>query len=394
MNLRNNKLHKRMKKGFVLTIPLLMVLSGCSTLSSMNPFSKNDEKNAPLPLVQFTPSMAMKVNWKSSVGNSGSYVFSPSVSGDFIFAASQDGSVIKLNANNGETIWKIDAKTKLTAGVGSDADSVAVAGEKGMLFVFDSSGKLRWKIQASSEILSSPVIANGLVIVKSIDNRIAAYEVESGARKWMVERPLPNLTLRIGSGIAINDQYALIASPGGKLASLTLSNGGMRWEVAVAEPKGATELERVVDVTGTPAIHGNSVCTATYQGKVGCFDLSNGASRWTKSISSEVGVAADERFVFAADNEGSVFGYAITGGTTIWRNEKLGNRQLSAPTSFGRSVVIGDRFGYLHFLSREDGAFLARMETDGSSILSAPLLAGNKIVVQTKTGAIIAFAME
>lgn len=377
-----------------LAIPLLLALTGCSTLSSLNPFSKADTKNAPLPLVQFTPSMSIKSAWKVSVGGAGNFVFSPISIGSNIYAASNDGNVYKINALSGQIIWKSNADMALTAGVGADANSVVVAGNKGMLIVFDSNGKLRWKVQASSEILSSPVISQGLVIVRSIDNRIAAYEVETGVRKWMVERPLPNLTLRINSGIALHDQVAIISAPGGKLLSLTAANGGIRWEVAAADPKGATELERIVDVTGTPAIVNNNVCSATYQGKVGCFDLATGASRWSKSISSEVGVAADERFVFAADSEGSVFGYSISGGSTVWRNEKLGNRQLSAPTSFGRSVVIGDRFGYLHFLSREDGAFIARVETDGSPILSAPILADQNLIVQTKSGAIVAFATE
>jgi outer membrane protein assembly factor BamB len=375
-------------------VPFMFVMAGCSTLSSLNPFSKKDTKSEPMPLVQFSSTMSVKQLWKLSVGGSGNFVFSPISIGSNIYAASNDGNVYKINALSGQIVWKSNADMALTAGVGADSNSVAVAGNKGMLIVFDSNGKLRWKMQASSEILSSPVISQGLVIVRSIDNRIAAYDVETGVRKWLIERPIPNLTLRINSGIAINDQVAIVSSPGGKLLSLTVANGGMRWEVAAADPKGATELERIVDVTGTPAIANNNVCSATYQGKVGCFDLATGVSRWSKSISSEVGVAADERFVFAADSEGNVFGYSIGGGSTVWRNEKLGNRHLSAPTSYGRSVVLGDQFGYLHFLSREDGAFIARIETDGSPILSAPILADQNLVIQTKSGAIVAFATE
>lgn len=380
--------------SLVVGLSLLSGLTGCSTLSSLNPFAKEDTKNAPAPLQVFQQSMAIKNAWTVNLGNAGDYVFSPVAVGNDVYAAAADGTIAKINNASGQVIWKIKADLPLTAGVGANSKVLAVAGEKGALFVFDPQGKLIWKQQTSSEILSQPALSDDLVIVHSIDNRIAAFDINTGARKWTVERPLPVLTLRIVTGITIKDQLAIISSPGGKLVALALQNGGLRWEATAAEPKGATELERIVDMSGAPAVVGNNACVASYQGRVGCFDLTNGSAKWTKAISSEVGVAADERFAFAADNQGGVFAYALSGGATMWKNDKLTNRGLATPTSFGRAVALGDRFGYLHFLSREDGSFLARMATDGSKIMSAPALVGNNLVVQTKLGAVVAFATE
>lgn len=374
-----------------IAIAFLVNLSACG---SWNPFSKVDPKTAPAELQSITTSMTVKSAWTVNVGTTGEYRFTPAMVGNNLFAASADGSVVKLNATNGQVLWRVKADLPLTAGVGANEKAVVVGGEKGALLAFDLQGKLRWRVQASSEILTSPMVAGNFVIVHTIDNRIAAFDVETGANRWTLERPLPVLTLRIASGIAIKDQVAFASTPGGKLISVAMQNGGMRWEANAAEPKGATELERVVDMSGAPAIVGNNVCAATYQGKVGCFDIANGTNRWSKEISSEVGVAADERFVFVADNQGSLVAYALNGGANIWRNEKLARRDLSAPASFGRAVVVGDRFGYVHFVSREDGMFLARMPTDGSKVVSTPLVVGNNLVVQTKAGSVVAFATE
>ncbi|MBC3874953.1 outer membrane protein assembly factor BamB [Undibacterium flavidum] len=381
-------------RGLLVSFISVGLLSACSSLSWMNPFAKEDTKNAPAVLQNFTASMSVKNAWTINLGTAGDYFFSPAIVGSDVYAASADGTVVKINSLTGQVAWKSKAELPLTAGVGANAKAVAVAGEKGVLFVFDDQGKFRWKAQASSEILSAPAVAEGVVVVHSIDNRISAFDIETGALKWMVERPLPVLTLRMVTGITIKDQQAIISTPGGKLIDLALQNGGLRWEATVAEAKGATELERIVDMSGAPALVGNTTCAASYQGRVACFDVSNGALKWAKNISSEVGVAADERFAFAADNIGGVFAYDINGGATAWKNDKLTNRGLSTPTSFGRSVVIGDRFGFLHFLSREDGSFLARMPTDGSKIMSAPAVVGNSLIVQTKSGAVVAFATE
>jgi hypothetical protein len=57
----------------------------------------------------------------------------------------------------------------------------------------------------------------------------------------------------------------------------------------------------------------------------------------------------------------------------------------------GRSVVLGDSQGYLHFLSREDGATLARVTTDNSGILLAPLMSGTTLIAVTRNGGIYGF---
>ena len=75
-------------------------------------------------------------------------------------------------------------------------------------------------------------------------------------------------------------------------------------------------------------------------------------------------------------------------------NEKMLHRGLSAPLSLGRSVVIGDATGFVHFLSREDGTLLNRLATDGSAISAQPVLAGNTLVVVTRNGGIYGFVPQ
>lgn len=372
----------------------ISLLSACSTLSSLNPFAKEDTKNQPAPLQTFTPAMAVKQSWTVQVGAAGDYAFNPAIIGTHIYAAASDGTLVKLNAENGQVVWKSKTDLPLTAGVAANDKVVAVVGQKGMLYAYDVQGKLRWQKQVSSEVLATPAVSDKLVIVHSIDNRIQAFDLESGENKWIVERPLPVLTLRIVTGLTIKDQFVFATSPGGKLLSIALQNGGLRWEASAAEPKGATELERIVDMSGAPAIVGSTVCASTFQGKVACFDADNGSAKWSKPLSSEVGVAVDERFTFAADNEGNVFAYALAGGASVWKNDKFKNRGLTTPTSFGLAAVVGDKLGYVHFLSREDGSLMARMATDGSKIIAAPLIAGNQLITQTKAGALVAFATE
>jgi outer membrane protein assembly factor BamB len=374
-------------------VGVLALMTGCSTISSLNPFASKAKGNQPAPLVELKGSMAVRTAWKLEVGKSQSYLFTPALVGNTVIAAGGD-TIVRADSASGRQLWRIKAGTELTAGVGTDGEIIVVGGDKGQLLAFDMDGKPLWKTQLSSEILSAPAVGQGVVVARSIDNRIVGFDAKTGQKKWTVQRSAPPLTLRLAPGMVVHDKDVIVAQPGGKLMALILATGAPRWEIEVGVARGATELERVTDIGGIPVIVENDVCAVTYQGRVGCFDLATGGTRWTRDISSDVGVAADQRFVFVPDDKGALYAYNREGGTSAWKNEKLSYRRLSTPVSYGRAVAVGDYQGYVHFLSREDGSFLARAATDGSPISSTPLVAGSNLIFQTQNGTVTAIAVE
>ncbi len=371
----------------VVVLALVVLLAACSS-------NKPSPQRQPAQLVDFQPTMAVRAVWETQVGKSGDYIFSPAVSGNRVFAAAADGSVFSLELNSGQTEWRTEAGMPLTAGVGADGDTVAVAGKGGVVLAFDAQGKLKWKAQVATEILSSPAVGEGLVVVRSIDNRISAFDAATGDRRWMVERAIPPLALRAASGILIADQKVYVGLAGGRLIALAANGGAPLWEVAIGFPRGTNDLERISDVSGRPVLVGRSVCAVAYQGRIGCVDMQSGAARWAREFSSAAGLDADPRFVFSIDERSVVHALARESGVHAWHNEGLRNRGLSAPASFARAVVVGDNQGYLHFLSREDGKFLARAATDKSAIVAAPQVAGSTLIFQTKGGTLAALASE
>jgi outer membrane protein assembly factor BamB len=373
---------------------MAVAISGCSTISSWNPFKK-DDKTPPAKLVDIKSPIPAKVVWKHSLGKAGVNVFTPALAGNSVFVADADGVVERLDAATGKEQWRIKAGSDLTAGVGSDGNVVVVGGTKGKVIALDAAtGKQLWTAQATSEILSAPVIGGDAVIVRSVDNRITAYDAKTGEKRWFLQRPTPALTLRNAPGMVVAGSNVVVAQPAGRMLGLALSNGVPRFEVPVAEPRGATELERVSDIGGTPVLFEQDICTVTYQGKVGCFDANTGVAKWTKDASSDVGVSVDQRFVFVSDDKGNVIAFSRDGGASAWKTDKLQYRRLSTPLSLGRTVAVGDFEGYVHFLSREDGTLLGRVSLDSSPIKSVPLLAGSNMIVQTQAGTVAAITVE
>jgi len=349
--------------------------------------STKDERRVPTPLTEFKPVLDVQQAWKASVGKAGRYLFSPVAIGNAVYAAGANGSVAKIDAQTGQDIWRVKLHDDLSAGVGSDGTLTAVGGLKGDVYVLGADGKQLWTAKAPGEIISPPLVGNGLVVVRTVDGQIVAFNAQTGEQKWNYRNRAVPLNLRVSSGMTFAGDAAVLAGfPGGAFAAINLQTGDNYWQTPVSYPKGVTEVERINDVTGPPTLVGSETCAVTFQGQIGCFDANSGRAVWEKAFSSTSGLAQDERAVVAADDWSVVSAFDVSNGAPLWKNDKLKNRDLSVPFILGHAAVLGDFEGYVHFLSRDDGTLVARVKTDGSAITAAPVLAGDTLVVQTHDG--------
>jgi outer membrane protein assembly factor BamB len=335
------------------------------------------------------------VLWSTSIGTAESFFFTPVLVDDSVFAAARDGSVASLDAASGQVRWRTSMGTKLSAGVGADASLIVVATEEGEVLALEAKdGKPRWRARVSSEVLAPPAVSNDLVLVRSADSRIFAFGAADGKRRWVFQRAAASLIVRSPAGVIMQDKLAYAGFSGGKLVAISLTNGGMRWEATVAVPKGSTELERVADIMGNPVVQGREVCAAAFQGRVACFDALSGSQQWARDMSTLTGVSFDSRYAFVADDRGAVHALDRANGRSVWKQDKLAHRRLSLPLAVDNEVVLGDLQGYVHFLSREGGAFVARLATDGSPVLAAPQRLPNGLLMQTRNGGLYALSLK
>ena len=380
-----------------LAIAVGLLLGGCSSLNktfdALNPFSPSGPKLSPLPELASADQAATSV-WSLAVGKAGRAVFSPAVVGSTVFVADQKGGVYRIE--DGRIAWKIDAGQPLSAGVGADDSTVVVGTAKGQVLAYAAeTGKPLWQAQVSSEVLAAPAVSGEGVAVRSGDNRIFMFDARDGARKWMYERPMPALSVRSTGAPVFADRYVFAGFPGGKLIALSMQNGAPVWEGAVAQPKGTTELDRVADIVASPAIEGTQICAVAFQGKLACFDMGQGGALiWSRDISSARGLVLDGRYLFVTDDEGVVYGLDRLTGSSLWKQDKLRHRGVTAPMVRGAVLAVADAEGYLHFLSREEGAFVARLKTDGSPVLATPGLLGERFLTQSSGGDVRAIEIQ
>jgi outer membrane protein assembly factor BamB len=382
-----------MRAVFALTVAA--ALAGCSTMEKMNPVNwfSSAPKVKPAELEPISPSAKLSALWQSGVGSAGGYVLTPAVVGSSVYAAANDGTLARFD--NGGQVWRINAGQRISGGVGANERLVVVATAKGEVLAFDNSGKALWTARVSSEVLAAPQVAEeGVVLVRSGDNRIFGLDAADGKRKWVYQRSTPALSLRSNVGVTVAGKVALAGFPGGKLVAIALNNGAAVWEATVALPKGATELERVSDVTSAPVVATREVCAVAYQGRVACFDLASGNHLWSRDMSSAAGLDMDARNVYVSDDKGAVHALDRVNGATVWKQDKLFMRQLSRPIALGNHVAVGDYQGVVHLLRRETGAFAARYNTDSSGIAAEPQRVERGFLMQTRNGGLFALSVN
>ena len=362
-----------------------MLLAGCS-----GPTGPKMAELSELPA-----NIPVRTLWQASVGEAGDAILFPALAVGGVYAAAQDGTVARFDAATGRESWRVNAGHPLSGGVGSDGTLVAVGTLEGEVIALDAvSGEARWRARVSSEVLSAPVVSGDLVIVRSADSRLFALDAKDGKRRWLYQRTSPPLSVRSPVGMVADRGFLFTGLAGGKLVSIALANGSARWEATVALPRGATELERVTDVVGLPVVAEREVCAVAYQGRIACFDAASGNPLWSREISSAAGLAIDARYIMVSDDKGTVHAMDRAGGATLWKQDRLFLRRLTAPLALGREVAVGDVEGYVHFLSRENGAFVGRVATDGSPIRSLLVRLDRGFLVQTQDGNLYALSTQ
>jgi outer membrane protein assembly factor BamB len=371
----------------------LQMLAGCAALSSWIPTIPppsfgwfSSKKIGPLP--EFKATVSPKITWQVPVGKAAPGL-EPSVSGNAVYAAGTSGTLLRVDPATGAATWRIDAAKRLSAGAGADATLVAVGTDKGDVLAFTSDGKPIWQARVTSEVVSPPKVAEGVVVVWSGDGRVFGVSAADGKTRWVYQSNNPPLTVRNYSGGVITRGGLFMGTAGGKLLALDLATGNVGWEVNVATPKGATELERIVDITSLPFIDANQACAVAYQGRVACFDLVRGTLNWSREVSSLDGLVADARYLYVTDDKGAIQALDKTTGASAWKQDKLAQRRPSGPQMVGEYVAVVDGEGFVHLLDTNDGSLVGRVATDGTPATSQPSKSGANAVWQSTGGALL-----
>ena len=384
------EIFQNMKKysfGFI-TILLAFLIASCSK-SNVPP---------PTPLDEIPPqNVTVKVQWHKKVGNGntgiGNYNVAPAYKDDKVFVPNQNGRVYALAIANGKVLWKRNMLTNLSSPAETIANAVILGSIKGDLMALDTkTGSTLWHSYASSSIFAKPTIYDSVIYTHTHDGSVAAFDAQDGEKLWNVTNNIPEIALPGNSSPIVLNNTVMIGSEFGTVLGFTVDGGDRTINIPIAIAKGSSPADKMVDISANPLLYGDYLVFASYQGAIVSLDKDNGKMLWAKKSSIVNNIIINDNLIFTTQDDSLLKAFDIETGDTVWTNDTLKWRKITAPIYYKGLIVVADYEGYLHFFNSLNGNYLGRYKlTPKSKIfdygISAELIPTEKgIIVQSENG--------
>ncbi|WP_188150568.1 outer membrane protein assembly factor BamB [Teredinibacter waterburyi] len=377
---------------------MLRLLAVVCLLALLSACESNDPKvlaMKPADLVEFTPTAKLQKIWSSSAGAGQDTRYSRfelSLSDNRLFAADTKGRVYAFDAESGKKLWSVDLDISVSAAIGSDGDRLLLGTYNGTLHALDiNTGEQLWQVKVSSEVAATPAGNGDIVVATTVDGVVYALEASTGAVRWSYDHTVPILSLRGSGSPALTASQVIVPFDNGQLVSMSSSDGSTQWEARIGRPQGRTELERIVDIDGTPIVDGSFIYAATYQGSIMALTRGAGRTQWSKDMSTTQNIALASGKLFVSGDDSTVTAFSAMGGETLWENSALKRRNIGAPAGIDDYVAVIDADGYLHLLQQSDGAFAYRFKPRGDTFRSPMLSANGSLYILADNGKLTAY---
>lgn len=382
--------------SYVMVIIAGLCLQACSLIDDY--ILGKDNTLLPTPLTDIKAKVVLHKVWSTSVGKptkSRTYLkLKPVVQDHTIYTADLSGSVSAVAKATGHIRWSVQLKHPVVSGPTVAHGYVVVGTDDATLVLLSQAdGHQVWEAHLSGEALSKPAMNADTVIAKTINGHLYAFDLASGKQKWMADHGSPNLILKASSSPKMMGSLVLVGYSDGKLDAMDVSTGRMIWQRSIAYANGASDVERLVDIDADPMIRNNVVYLASYQGYVGALRLDDGQFIWSKPASVYKNIALDEDTAYVTDSKDVLWAYRLSNGQIKWKQTALKAHDVTEPVLIGNRLVVGDKTGYLHVLSKLNGELIGRLRLSAAIDIS-PAQAGERIVVLTADGLLQSFQMK
>ncbi|OLQ93940.1 outer membrane protein assembly factor BamB [Vibrio ponticus] len=376
---------KKLLNKALTTVAVISVLAGCAS-------EEDTIIMAPVPQVdnEFTTSSA----WRASIGDGVEQYFSklaPAYAYGKVFVASRNGEVKALDPQTGDELWQIDLEddvpARLSGGISPAYDKLFIGSENGEVIALNQeTGELLWRTSVQGEVLSAPATDDNLVMVHTSEGVLIALDQQDGEQKWAISTEVPTLTLRGTSAPTTISGGVFWGTANGRLAAAIVQRGQLIWQQPIGTPKGATEIDRIVDVDASPMLMGSTLFVVGYNGQLTAIDLRSGQPGWKRTYSSATDMANDGSRIFLVTDKDHLVAVDARSGTELWKNKQLEHRLLTAPKVMGDYLVVGDSEGYLYWVDRSTGEFVSMQKEGGDGFAVAPVALDDGFVITTRNG--------
>ncbi|MBF6058807.1 MULTISPECIES: outer membrane protein assembly factor BamB [Thiomicrorhabdus] len=372
-----------------------VLLGGCSS---------NANIPEPTPLVPLESPYSLHKNWEvslSSLPNLDARGLAFSEDDQAVYIANSEGYVVALHKENrsrwtDQVEWQARFDEHVVSGPTLSGDELLIGTSKGMLKALSKeNGGLLWQTQLSSEVISRPTVSGDKIYTRTVDGKLYALNLKDGSVVWANENQVPKLSLRGSPDVLVVEDYVFVAWESGVVQALSAITGELLWETRIASPKGRTDLERIVDIQANLVMKDNRLYALGFHGKLASINPLNGDFYFVKNLSGYRDFVADDKALYAVDEEGVLQAFDLMTGAPLWKQAAFKQRLVGDLHLYGDQLLLSDGWGYLHWVNKLQGIEYARAKHsneygEGDRILKV-MVEGKRLYVLDGDGLVTSY---
>jgi outer membrane protein assembly factor BamB len=356
---------------------------------------------------------SMKRKWSASIGGKGSALvdLAPPVVGDGrVYTVAPTGIVSAFDITNGKTIWSVSVETLdddpypgVGGGIAVSPEGIVVhSGGRNMALLDAADGTTKWSVTHDLPLRGGPtLIEDRAVIATDLDGNLLVYFLSNGELVW--DRVgVTSDTIMFGTpSPAYANGGLVVAGARGEVTYFDADNGEMLWTDSIAAFNPRTPVEGIGDIRAHPVHDGGLVFVISQSGRIGAFSGRTGMLVWDQAIGGieMPWLAGDTLFVMGLD--GRLYALRRADGAVRWVAELPGALapdivvsetppRFVGPVVAGNKVMVISKSGQIFFFDPDTGAQTSSKSL-GFAVVTTPQVAAGKMFVLGSNGTLHAF---
>jgi len=247
----------------------------------------------------------------------------------------------------------------------------------------DTPNKLLWSFETKKPLKSSPVIAQGVLFIGSLDKKLLFVDALSGE-----DLGRRKISTSISSSACAGDSILYFAQDKGDetFFALNLLTGDLLWK------------EKLGDISSSPQIYQDQIFIGSNSGLFWAFNRFTGEKTWEfKTEDAIVSTpACDGKLLFLGSADDHLYALDKENGELRWKfqaegsiysspavkveNPANGMNRMVHTNGGDDKVFFGSVDGHLYALKIKDGSFIWKFKTD-REIYSSPAVADSLVYI-------------
>lgn len=309
----------------------------------------------------------------------------PIVRDDTLYVGANDGFLraINLADPDGTVLWQTNLNSEILSTPAITTGSVIVGSMDSHVYSLDrNTGKIQWKFKTGQAVLASPLVTSTTVYIGSGDKNMYALEVKTGEKKWSFAAEK-----LIKSTPALADGRLFFGAWDNFYYALDANTGSLIWKVPVANRANG----HFSAATSNPVISGENIIFCSHDYTVRCISQETGGTVWTyKPEKSELGpsystAVIDGDVAYLGSINGHLVGHNVDTGHKVFdvdvRPEKKDDLFDSIPALLNGRIYVGSVGGNVYCINIAKEAVEWSVALQPGFIFTGPALWKNKVLV-------------